>query len=537
VLTRVVRSRPLLIALLAAAAAPATAGATGFDAIPEPRRLPGDAAAASINADPATWMVGAEPSAAASAAARSFGARRIGPGGDYVIAHSRARAFARALGPALVYAQPNAYTMPLQAVPDDPLSAPPNAWRAVIAPPDLAPPPVTDTSPLIALIDTRADETHPEFGGGRMTTLGGRPVDNLHGTATASLAVAPANGVGILGVWPGARALNVPLPPARITCADSAGGIQRAIDAGAAVINMSYGSRRLCRAEYAALQRAVSRGVIPVAAAGNEFAEGNPPEFPASLPHVLTVAAVNARLRSSAFSNANQAVDLSAPGESILAAVPPALEEDETKDGYQALDGTSLSAPMVSAAVAWVRAARPDLAPDQVAQVVRLSARDLARKGYDDDTGFGLLDVRAALTKRPPPHDPLEPNDDVTWVNGRSFGTPTPPIFLGRQTVRLKAIVDAYEDPVDVYRVRLRPRSRVRVTANPSFGNPVLAGFAPGTRSVSRKPQAISRRRGGKTERITLRNRSRRVRTFFVGVGVQSGRVVDAGYRLTIGRG
>ena len=165
------------------------------------------------------------------------------------------------------------------------------------------------------------------------------------------------NGVGIVGVWPGARALNVPLPSNALTCSASATGVQQAIDAGASVINMSYGSQSLCRAEYNALQRAVSRGIVPVAAAGNEFASGNPPEFPASLPHVLTVAAVNASLNASSFSNANQAVDLSAPGENIMTAVPPGFDTaDGTQDGFMALDGTSFSAPMVAAAVAWVRA-------------------------------------------------------------------------------------------------------------------------------------------------------------------------------------
>ncbi len=124
----------------------------------------------------------------------------------------------------------------------------------------------------------------------------------------------------------------------------------------------------------------------------------------------------------------------------------------------------------------------------------------------------------------------------MTWVNGRSFGRPSPPVFRGRGKVRLSGIVDAYEDPVDVYRVRIRPHARVRVTARPAFGNPVLAGFAPGTRSVRRKPLAVSHRRGDRTERITLRNRSGRARTFFVGLAVQRGRVVDAGYRLTIAR-
>jgi hypothetical protein len=531
--------RRLAIASLAAFAliAPSGAAAEGLKAVPEPMQLPGEATVA--GADPGTWMVGARPSAATRAIARRFGARRIGPGGDHVVARGRARAFARALGAALVYAHPNglAATRQAPAVPDDPLSVSPNDWRAVVAHPSLAPPPVTDTSPLIALVDTRADETHPEWAGGHFATLAGRPVENLHGTATAAVAAAPANGTGILGVWPGARALNVPLPPRRISCADSARGVHAAIDAGAAVINMSYGSRSLCRAEYTALQRAVRRGIVPVAAAGNEFSAGNPPEFPASLPHVLTVAAVDGRGLSSAFSNANRAVDLSAPGERILTAVPAALDEDETKDGYQALDGTSLSAPMVSAAVAWVRAARPDLTPDQASQIVRLSARDIGPEGYDEDTGFGLLDVGAALSRQPPPADPLEPNDDMTWVNGRSFGRPSPAVFRGRGAVRFSALLDVTEDPADVYRVRIPGRSRVRAIARPVFGDLVLAGFAPGTRSVGRRPLDVSRRRGGRTERITLRNRSRRARTFFVALGVQRGaRSLDAGYRLTIRR-
>ena len=50
-----------------------------------------------------------------------------------------------------------------------------------------------------------------------------------------------------------------------------------------------------------------------------------------------------------------------------MAAVPKALDDDGTPDGYESLSGTSFSAPMVSAAMAWVRAARPDLQPDQVA--------------------------------------------------------------------------------------------------------------------------------------------------------------------------
>jgi len=534
---------PLAAAAALLAAAPAHAG---FESVPEPMQFPGDASASAVRAAPGTWLVGARPGRSARIVARAFGARLIG-GGDYVVARERARAMAGALRSRglLLYAQPDALRR-TKAVADDPLSKPPNAWRAAVADPDIDPPPVTPTSPLIALLDTRLDETHPEFALSNTSTLGGRPLDNLHGTATAAVAAAPKNDVGILGVWPGARALNVPLPPDALTCSASARGVRAAIRNRAAVINMSYGSRSLCRAEYSALQLAVRRGIVPVAAAGNEFDSGNPLEFPASLPHVLTIAAVNARLDSSAFSNSNPAVDLSAPGESILTAVPPGLDGDGTQDGYQHLDGTSFSAPMVSGAVAWVRAARPELSPDQVAQVVRLSARDLGRKGFDNATGFGLLDVGAALTEAPPPRDPLEPNDDMVWVDGRAFGTAARAVFAGRRTARLAGILDLYEDPADVYRIRVRRRSAVRVIARPTFGDPVLAGFSSGTkalarctrrRCVSSPPLAISRRKGSRTERLTLRNRTRRTRTFYVALGTQDGaRSLDAGYRLTIRR-
>ena len=530
----------LVLAAAAALATSSSALAQELRGFPEPMQFPGDASAGAAKADPAAWLVGAKPGAGAQAAARGYGAERIGPGGDYVVPRRHARGFAAALRSRglLVYAQPDELRSTKQVVADDPLSAPPNAWRAAVADRALSPPAVSDASPLIALLDTRLDETHPEFGGGRISTLGVRPLDSLHGTATAAAAAAPQNGVGGLGLWPGARALNIPLPSQRLTCSASAKGVQKAIDAGAAVINMSYGSQSLCRAEYNALQRAVSRGIVPVAAAGNEFASGNPLEFPASLPHVLTVAAVNASLDSSAFSNANPAVDLSAPGENLLLAVPPSQDtEDGTQDGYLALDGTSFSAPIVSGAVAWVRAARPELTPSQAAQVVRISARDLGRKGFDDQTGFGLLDMRAALAKTPPPADPLEPNDDMAFVNGRAFGTAAPIVFDGRKRNRFVALVDAYEDPADVYRVRVRGRSRVQVTAQPAFGNPVLVGFRGNARSLSSKSLATSRHSGGRTERITLRNRGRTAKTFFVAVGVQrNAKTLDAGYALTLRR-
>jgi subtilase family protein len=529
--------RAAAVAFASLLAVPAAAAAVDV-----PMSLPGDATASSAPAARDTWIVGARPGAAGRAVAHRFGARRTGPAGTggYVLARGRARAFAAALRRQglLVYAQPDTLAEPLQAG-TDPLTAPPDDWRAKVVG-AAAFPPVTPTSPLIALVDAQLDTTHPEFVGGNTTALPpALTVNSSHGTATASVAAAPINGRGIEGIWPGARALNVPLPSEEITCSQRADSIDKATEAGAAVINMSYGSLGLCFPEYVALQFAVAQGVVPVAAAGNEFGQGNPLEYPATLPHVLTVAALDNQLASSAFSNTSPAIDLSAPGEDIMVAVPPALDTDAVKDGYERETGTSFSAPMVAAAVAWIRAKRPDLTPDQVAQAVRLSAVNIGRAGWDQATGFGVLNLPRAETFSPPPPDPLEPNDDIIWVDGRAFGKPDVLIYAPpkRKKARLVALLDAYEDPADVYRVRLRPRSKVKVSANPAAGGDVaLYAYKRKAKRLSSKPLARSAHKGKRTERLVLRNRSGKKATYYVAVEIQPrSRILDAGYALRVG--
>jgi hypothetical protein len=299
---------------------------------------------------------------------------------------------------------------------------------------------------------------------------------------------------------------------------------------------MSFGSRSGCYPQYVALQFAVARGIVPVAAAGNEFAEGNPLEFPASLPHVLTVAAVGPDLQPSYFSNANAAIDLAAPGESVMTAVPPAHDGDGVADGYERQHGTSFAAPMVAAAVAWVRAARPRLTSDQVSQTVRLSARDVGPDGWDPDTGFGVLSVGRALAVPPMPRDPLEPNDDMVWVDGRAFGRPDQLLYKGGRRVQLTGLLDAFEDPADVYRIRLRPHSRERVSADPAGSdNVALRVYAGKAKSLRARPLRSSARRRSRTEAVILRNRSGRPRVYYVAVHVQGRSDLDAAYTLRVG--
>jgi hypothetical protein len=513
-----------------------------------PMRLPGDVTASAVRADPDTWLVGAKPGKRSAAVARRFGAEHFGLDGtgSYEVARGRARAFAAALRKRdlLVYAEPNALRQ-FRDVPDDPLSGPPNDWRAQVAAPALTPPPVVRDSPLIALVDAAADLTHQEWtGDNNIATLPGHEVTNAHGTATAAIAAAPSNRIGIVGVWPGARTLNVPVSVnarGELTCKASGNAIEQAVEAGASVINMSYGSPSRCASEWVQIYFAVAKGIISVAAAGNEFLDGNPLEFPASLPHVVTVASTTRDDQSAATSNANDAIDLSAPGERIMTAVPPALDTDGAKDGYQLLDGTSFAAPMVSAAMAWVRAARPDLQPDRVIQAVRLTARDILQPGWDRLTGYGVLNVGNALAvaeDRLPPHDPLEPNDNLAWVDGRLL-LRQKPIWTGRGIKRLNALLDRQEDKVDVYRIVIPAGRSATVSVIPRFGDPALDVFSSSAFSINDTKNRIarSRRRGSKrSERVKLVNPDVESHSYFVTVRPQgSSRYQEREYTLRVG--
>ena len=136
---------------LAAALAALLISAPAATAADLPMQLPGDATASSVRADRDTWIVGAVPGDTSATIAERFRAQHIGLGG-YEVKRRSARAFASALRKrgVLVYAQANVMLERLKSVPDDPLSTPPNAWRASVAAPELTPPPVTPESPLIA---------------------------------------------------------------------------------------------------------------------------------------------------------------------------------------------------------------------------------------------------------------------------------------------------------------------------------------------------------------------------------------------------
>jgi hypothetical protein len=542
-----VRSLKLLLPLAVLLAVPSPAVASDLPyrepaGSTAPHVLPATGAVAARQ-QPSTWLVGARPGSRADAVAARFGAERLSPRGIYRVTRARARDFATALRGAGVYrfAEPNRKLRPAQAPPGgDEFAA--TDWRAFLIPTGLNPPPLAQ-APLTAVIDGAADPTIPDLAGIQVTR--NRAVTDLHGSAVASVIGGRANGVGMVGVYPGAPILSIGTD---LTTADVIKCVAAAEAAHARVLNMSYGAPQYSYAEDVELAYAFTQGVVPVAAAGNDrdtqLPDGttNPVMYPAALPHIVSVAAMGPSGATSSFSTSNGAVDLSAPGESVLTAVPKAFDDDGLKDGFERLDGTSFAAPIVAGVATWLSAARPDLSNGQIADLMRFTAADIGEQGWDEDSGYGLVNVQEALTAAAPAPDALEVNDNIDWVDGRRFSKPDPFFFRARDRKRtLDATVDYWKDYADVYRVQIAAHRKLKLRLTmPRGTNPDLAVFSKRAKTIYKKRGMLgwSYNKAGKTERLTIRNKSRRKKAVYAVVysPTKKDARYDAPYRLTIKR-
>ncbi len=256
---------------------------------------------------------------------------------------------------------------------------------------------------VVAVVDTGVDATHPDLAGRvlrEIDLLPGvtpLPEQNGHGTRVASLIAGALNGVGMAGVAPQAGILPVSaLDPAGYGDSSTvAKGIIAATNAGARVINLSLGGPDRDPVLDKACAYAFSKGAVVVAAAGNSFQWGNEVQYPAASPNVLAVASVDRTGNPSAFSNTGRHIDLAAPGEAVLAAIPVVAPSNAM---YDVESGTSFAAPHVSGALALVLSVNPKLTAAQAAAAVtRTAADDISGNGRDDQLGQGVVRADRAV--------------------------------------------------------------------------------------------------------------------------------------------
>ena len=297
-------------------------------------------------------------------------------------------------------------------------------WQFAATRANLVPRPVlrAASSVTIAVVDTGADLRAPDLAAKApsaysvLTRSANVRDAHGHGTFVASLAAGSAtNGDGIAGFGGDAKLLVVQAGRAdgSFTDLDEALAIVHAVDRGAKVINLSLGGPSTSSTERMAVEYAARRGALLVAAAGNDYAKGNPAVYPAALlqgPDTqgigLAVAASTMAGGRAGFSSTGPYVSLAAPGENVFGAVAstsrPGLFPRVTLPGasaglYGFGSGTSYAAPQVAGAAALVWAANPSLAARDVAAILKETA--FGNGAWNPELGFGVMDVADAVAK------------------------------------------------------------------------------------------------------------------------------------------
>jgi hypothetical protein len=372
----------------------------------------------------------------------------------------------------------------------------------------------------VAIIDSGLDGGHPEFPRARIwqarSWVGGSALtdEEGHGTFVAGeIAAAINNNEGIAGIAFPAQLVIAKIARAdqSIDVRDEAEAIRWAVDSGARVINLSIGGLRdpfdpkqdtFSQEEADAIEYAVRKGAVLVAAVGNSDEAPQSPwsfaSYPAALPHVIGVSALNSTGNVPNFSNRDRIYnDISAPGQEIFSTLPRPLTaprplcanqgySDCGPDEFRHAAGTSFAAPQVAAAAIVLLALKPTLRADQVVNILERSTTDMSASngcrqcpvGRDSLSGWGRLDIAkaiAAVEGPLPPADRLEPNDDAGSKSVR----------LSATVKSVKATLDFWDDQIDVYRIYLRKGQRVQLILDgPPGANSNLLLWKPGTRRV-----------------------------------------------------
>lgn len=285
---------------------------------------------------------------------------------------------------------------------------------------------------VVADVDVGVDTDHPDLKG-RFTPgydffMNDRSVTsetrNNHGTNVAGvLGAATDNGEGIAGIAPDARIMPVRTADNIIHQGSRlAAGIVWAADHGADVISMSLGAESRSAALDKAVAYAHRKGVVLVAAIGNESA--NHHNYPATYDEVIAVGGINPDTADAAAQGSLEpqtpvATDFTVRaaysdyGPHIDLVAPTQVPTTDYGGGYpRNWSGTSAATPHVAGVAALVKAARPSLTPVEVRQILIRTADDLSGDktdgdvGWDQFTGYGRVNafeaVNAATEERIP---------------------------------------------------------------------------------------------------------------------------------------
>lgn len=405
-------------------------------------------------------VIGVEPNTSAAVAlkAEKAGARvveRQRTAGFIVVRPaggvSRDR-LAKRLGglPGVRYAQLETYVH-ASFVPNDPGF--PEQWNmSAVGAPDAWDVEQGSASVKVAVVDTGVDLANRDLVGRLDTAHDKDYVDGddvaqdesvnpvySHGTHVAGIIAANINnGIDVAGLSP-----HVMILPIRVLDANGSGtdpdlalGIRYAADQGVRVINLSLGGPSDSQVVFDAVNYALAKGCLIVAASGNE---GQPTlNYPAAYPDVVSVGSITSTLARSGFSNYGSGLDFVAPGSSVLSL--------QRGGGTFVDSGTSMAVPHVTAAAALLASRYTTWTASMIELRLKETAQRLNASVPDYYTGYGLVRADRALGVGTPP--PLPPSDD---------DVPGMPVATSPQV----GTVDAATDPHDVFGITLAQNQTV----------------------------------------------------------------------------
>ena len=301
----------------------------------------------------------------------------------------------------------------------------------------------------VAILDTGIDENHedlPDLLGGENT------IDDAHwgsdghghGTHVAGTVAALDNEVGVVGVGPeiGLYAVKVLDDGGSGSASSVVAGIEWAVGEGIPVLNMSLGSSENSTTMEDACDAAYADGHLLIAAAGNSgnfMGRGDNVIYPAKYESVIAVAASTSSDSRAFFSSTGPAVELIAPGNSILSTIPG--------DNYGTKSGTSMASPHAAGVAVLVLAADPDLTNLQIRAILQDTAEDLGLSS--NHQGYGLvradLAVRAVGEVEPPP-PPEEYDLSISSTAGGSVTEPGEGEFTYDEGTEIDLVATADSD-------------------------------------------------------------------------------------------
>ncbi len=214
-----------------------------------------------------------------------------------------------------------------------------------------------------------------------------------HGTHIAGIISSVDNHYGLVGVTPGNRInlhnvkiINNPNYWS-IWGSDVIAAVEACSQAGSHVINMSIAGQHYSDIEEQAMQQATDQGALLFGASGNR---GSGVYFyPASYKAVVSVGAIDSDRQAWRYTQANDQVELVAPGVAIKSTIPG--------NQYAEKDGTSMATAFASGVAGLVWSHFPECSSMQIRFAMTSAAKDLGNAGRDDTFGFGLVQAKATL--------------------------------------------------------------------------------------------------------------------------------------------